>query len=443
MIRRDLKPTEPYPTMTIIEDVCRREGPPGIDDYTPFNGCEHILLKQFGGSQIHNLSYKLFFGPDMLLKDYDPNVSRGSKPSDHLKFLEELGESPSSLEDFVRDTCVGYKMCNYGLGPTLRYAKPVPVTYDDDGEMSLMSDLTEEEPSLPEETSEVDDIKRLIFVIKNIHYESCNYTKIQLNMFSFIKEYYMLKEEIGENSINVHRIGMLIKVGRMFRFASDDLNSFKMTTEHDWSYFQKCDEWTIFINEFLKRKGRLYALAAEYYEIMNALGFKIKDENPLAYNNSFISSLPCTYLPTNDEYLRNVLGVRNKIIDDGSRIVDYYDWAMEEDVDFKLRYSEFVSTALSNNPRVLPEEYNFDTALSGYFTYLGLSSDTINALKSYFGTSKGFITFKYNGKSEYFDFNLKKESFTYVPDRLIEVLSNNYKSTLMFQEMSIFSVLSL
>lgn len=309
-----------YPSKSVIEDLIMRDGPATDKDFTPFEGKKEIVDGQFSGSQRHKFRINDFIQHN---KNRDLDPSR-IKESNYYGQLEEAGmgfagyttledmmeggvESPA-VADYVKMLCVGFKKDN-----TSPYRKNADVltrtvrNIDGDGDDAIeekyMVNRSDEQQISNEEYEQI--VKELPYIIKSIWHYSKLY---QANLFSFAFAYYDIISKKSRNKVIVtdfrdYTTYQIRKDGSYLReFVHEDDNKYII--------YPKVTKIFIIPDSHITE----YSLCMKFLESLKKLGIDYRDEDPASYNNEFVNSIVCTYLPSNEQYFNEYKDVDAEII---------------------------------------------------------------------------------------------------------------------------------
>lgn len=302
---RETKHVRPYPNRGIVEDVVSRYGAPDVYSFTPFKGKKKVLDDQFTGSQRSKFRLDVFLQEASGTNDFNPTrakrtISEGILSEKEEKptgvFLEDFiqdGVEDKAIEDWIIMLCVGLKTNN--TSPLRKYATYQTRTirnYSEDGDEAV-----EEKMLLMQETDalsneEFEEITReLPYLIKSIWTYSKMY---QANLFSFAFAYQDIYDRKHRVSITDFRDYPTYLIKRNGEFE----RQFVHEADNKYTIYPKVTKIFIYPGDHPAEFG----LCSKFMRYLQKLGIDYHDEDPLMYNNDFVNSLICTYLPTNDEY---------------------------------------------------------------------------------------------------------------------------------------------
>lgn len=316
---RETRYLQTYPNKSVLKDVITREGPAKYEDFTPFDGMEHLIKEQIKGK-----ASSKFVLADMFKhytnRDLDPSRIKVSKSYGPLQedardlagyvTLDDIvtveGSKSKSVEDYFRNLLIGYKIDNKS---PMRFATEqyTHVFVDDeDGEAieERMLINKEYEDDVPNEEF-VEIMAELPYLLKSIWSQSKLY---KVNLFSLFLAYCDLVKRHNKKVITVtdfrdYNIYLIKKNGDFNRVAIHEDDNKYDTYRDAIAIFTNPGTHTMEVN-----------LCKKYMYCMDRLGIDYRDENPLDYNNEFIESVICTYLPTNEQYFLEYKDVDAEII---------------------------------------------------------------------------------------------------------------------------------
>lgn len=314
---RETRHVRPYPNRGIIEDVVLRDGPADIYSFTPFNGKKKILDDQFSGSQRAKFRLDAFLQEASGNQDFNPRRAKRTKSEGILSekednptgiYLEDFivnGVEDKAVEDYLIMLCVGFKTNNTSpMRKYVTYQTGMVHSFSDDGD-----DAIEEKMLLLQETdalsnAEFEEITReLPYLIKAIWTYSKMY---QANLFSFAFAYQDIFERKHKVSITDFRDYPTYLIKRNGEFE----RQFNHEADNKYTIYPKVTKIFIYPGDYPAEFG----LCSKFLRCLKKLGIDYHDEDPLLYNNDFINSLVCTYIPTNDEYFSECRGVDIEIM---------------------------------------------------------------------------------------------------------------------------------
>lgn len=303
---RETKHVRPYPSKTVIEDLVSRDGPADENSYTPFEGKKIMLDRQFSGRQRSKFKLKEFLS---YCSNRDLNPSRVAETKVVGMLIEQTGKVGSyvTLEDMIKDgvenpgvakylqdLCVGFKKDNTSPYNTNAEYQTITITNrdGDDGEVEekmLINRVDYDEIS----NAEYEEIlKHIPYLIKSIW----SYSKLyKANLFSFMFAYQDIYERkrgrVTITDFADYPTYLLKSDGTYVRpFSHSDDNKYTIYPAATKIFLQP------------SRHTAEFDLCTKYLKYLKILGIDYHDEEPLDYNNDFVNSLLCTYLPNNDEY---------------------------------------------------------------------------------------------------------------------------------------------
>lgn len=294
-----------YPSKSVIEDLVMRDGPADESSFSPFEGKRKVLQAQFSGTQAARFKISDFL-KHFERRDFDPrrvNVvatygmlsEKGTSTYTTLESLITNGIESSAVEDYLVMLCVGFKKDNTSPYVVNEEKLTRTISYiDDDGDSA-----TEEKMLINREldndlsNAEFDEIvTELPAVMKSIW--SCS--KIaKANLFSFALAYKDIIEKHGRNPI----------VQDFSNYATHYIKSdgtYKRQFSHgdDNKYTIYKNAMNIFI--YPGSYPMEFNLCRRWLDMLQLLGIDYRDEDPMEYNNEFMNSIVCKYIPSNDAY---------------------------------------------------------------------------------------------------------------------------------------------
>lgn len=303
---RETKHVRPYPSKTIIEDLVTRDGPADENSFTPFEGRKEMLESQFSGRQRNKFKLKEFLS---YCSPRDLNPSRVVETKVTGMLVEQTGVVGSylTLEDmmedgienpgvakYLQDLCVGFKKDN--TSPYNRNVEYQTITISnrdgDDGEIEekMLLTRTDYEEISNEEYENI--LREIPYLIKSIW----SYSKLyKANLFSFMFAYQDIRDKKRKDPTITdfadYSTYLLKSDGTYVRpFSHADDNKYTIYPAVTKIFLQP------------SRHSAEFDLCAKYLKYLKILGIDYHDEDPMDYNNKFVNSLLCTYVPNNDEY---------------------------------------------------------------------------------------------------------------------------------------------
>lgn len=315
---RETNYVKPYPSKLVIEDLITRDGPADANSYSPFDGKKSVVDAQFSGSQRHRFRIKDFILHNKN-RDLDPSRVKISKNHGmlqeqdkvvagftRLEDMFENGMESSSVEEYIVMLCVGFKTDNtspYKVNADIptRYISNIDGDDDIVEEKYLINRIDEDSISNADYES---IIKELPYLIKSIW----SYSKMyQANLFSFMFAYMDIIEKkhrgVSISDFMDYKTYLIKRDGTFERqfYHSDD---------NKYVIYPRVTKIFIYPGSHQVE----FNLCMKYMKYLKLLGIDYHDEDPLEYNNEFINSILCTYLPTNDEYFTKYKDVDAEII---------------------------------------------------------------------------------------------------------------------------------
>lgn len=314
---RETKHVRPYPNRGIIEDVVLRDGPADTYSFTPFSGKKKVLEDQFSGSQRATFRLDAFLNEASGNQDFNPTRAKRTKSEGILSekestptgvFLEDFmvnGVEDKAVEDYLIMLCVGFKTNNTSPIRKNRVEQTKLVrNFSDDGD-----EETEEKMLLVQETdalsnAEFEEITReLPYIIKAIWTYSKMY---QANLFSFAFAY----QDIFDRKHNVTITDFRDYPTYLIKKNGEYDRQFNHEADNKYTIYPKVTKVFIYPGDHPAEFG----LCAKFLRYIKKLGIDYHDEDALSYNNEFVNSLVCTYIPTNDEYFSEYKGIDIEIM---------------------------------------------------------------------------------------------------------------------------------
>lgn len=322
---RQTNPIWKYPNKSVLEDVISRSGEADVNNtehFTPFGGLSEIIEMQFSGKQAHRFSMSTFV--QYILSnskggsgytDFDPKRISGNtggmlRESLNNKgayvTLEDIMDNGQEIEvtSWLKNMCVGYK--TNAESPYVKGLEHYTTTvYNDEGdaEEEKMLEVRLDEGLSNEEFEDI--VRELPYVIKSIWSYSKQY---QANLFSFIYAYVKILNSGKTKNVTVTD------------FRDKDTYLLKKNGEYVRKFVHDADNKYVIYPNVIKifteprEHIDIYNLCMKFIGMLNRLGINIEDEDPTKYNNDFINSLICTYLPSNTEYFDRYKDIDVEII---------------------------------------------------------------------------------------------------------------------------------
>lgn len=317
---RETRCFEVYPSRSVIEDLVTRDGPPTEDSFTPFIGKHNIIEEQFCSTQ--KAKFKLNdFLQYVRNRDLNPSVVKVSKQYGMLEDGERVVAGYRTLEDMIVDgqespevakylimMCVGFKKDKESpyRKSQVEYTRTIRNNDGDGDEETEEKYLQEREDDRISNEEYEDTLREIPYLIKSIW----SYSKMyQGNLFSFAFAYAdIVERKHGKTDVNIQDF----RNYTMYCINKD--GSFKKTFVHgdDNKYTIYPQLTKIFITPGSYQAE--YNLCMKFLNALKVLGIDYHDEDPLQFNNEFMSKLVCTYLPGNEQYIQEYKGVDPEII---------------------------------------------------------------------------------------------------------------------------------
>lgn len=317
---RETRCFEVYPNKSVIEDIVTRDGPPTADSFTPFTGKRNIIDEQFCSTQRARFKLNDFL---QYVQNRDLNPSRvkvskkygmledGAKDIAGYRTLEDMiidGQESPEVVNYLVMMCVGFKKdrespYRKGQNEYTRTIKNSDSGEDEETEEKYLLERQDEKIS-NEEYEET--LRELPYLIKSIW----SYSKMyQGNLFSFAFAYAdIVERKKGKYDVNIQDF----RNYTMYCINKD--GTFKKVFVHGDD-----NKYTIYpqLTKIFIAPGSYqaeYNLCMKFLNALKVLGIDFHDEDPMQFNNDFMSKLVCTYLPGNEQYLREYKGVDPEII---------------------------------------------------------------------------------------------------------------------------------
>lgn len=387
MIREKKKFLE-YPSKTVLEDLATRSGPATTKNFTPFTGCEDLLMQQFSNSQYDRFNY-LDFLADNSSFEFNPYRAKVQAKVDFME-TNKL-ETFERLEDFVkdgienpvvkrwfRDACIGYKKHKAsGYGEQTRtYVSSVSYGSDDS-----VFDFRETVIANPTDVSQEDielALRKLPFYIKALWNQSVMF---KANLFSFIVAFLGITKYKAANRITPRD------------FANYETYALKGSGEYmrpfDHSMDIRTDKYKNVIRIFERPdlNQEVYGLIKGFLQTCAVLDIDFEKQDTMIFNNEFVERIVCTYLPTTQEYFKYYGEVDYEVM-----------YALKKDNLFtKSKAQIYVdpnSSIIENNERtyfrdledklfILMKDYENKTLADGYVLFGGTEQNAKDLIDHY------------------------------------------------------------
>ena len=323
MLRLNKRRILPFPSKTVLEDcLTRPSGTYSDDAYSPFRGMDHLLDEQFKPSSADSDVKSVFLMSEYLAyserQDVNPAVIRGNSdtPGENFlegekgvyRFLEDLMDREDTVEKYVRETIIGYKInskSNYKESTFVQYHKSM---YDaESGEFNDKRDSITIDTDCDVEL--IYNIRRdLSFMLKELHQHS---TRLRVHLFSFLRAYYCILKNAPDNSKRISpndfdgytlfRLNSRGDIDREFSHRRDNNNE-----QYRYGRMLVCG----FYN---KEDEHVYKLCQTIMSHYVALGIDMTNENPAKYTKEFVNSIVISHLPTNEEYISQYANIDNEL----------------------------------------------------------------------------------------------------------------------------------
>ena len=309
-----------YPNKSVIEDIVTRDGAPNEDSFSPFTGKRSVIDAQFCSSQRSRFKLGDFLQYTKN-RDLNPTIVKVSKQYGMLedserviagfRTLEDMvtnGQESRAVEDYLIMLCVGFKKDKES---PYRKAQNEPTRVirnlggDDDEATEEKYLLERDNENISNEEYE-DTLRELPYLIKSIWSYSKQY---QGNIFSFAFAYASIVEsKNGKGDVNIQDFR------NYTTYCINKDGSFKKVFVHGDD-----NKYTIYpaLTKIFIAPGSHQAefnLCMKFLNALKILGIDYRDEDPLQFNNDFMSRLICTYLPGNEQYIQEYKGVDPEIL---------------------------------------------------------------------------------------------------------------------------------
>lgn len=303
---RDTKHVRPYPSKTVIEDLVTRDGPADKNSFTPFEGKKAMLESQFSGRQRNRFKLKEFLSY-CSGRDLNPSRVVETKVDGMLVTKTGVVGKYITLEDmmvdgvenqgaakFLQDLCVGFKKDNTSPYNVNADYQTITITNrdGDDGEIEekMLINRTDYEEISNLEYEEI--LREIPYLIKSIW----SYSKMyKSNLFSFMFAY----QDIRDKKRKYPTITDFADYPTyLIKSDGSYARPFSHSDDNKYTIYPKATK--IFLQP--SRHAAEFDLCNKYLKYLRILGIDYHDEEPLDYNNKFVNSLLCTYVPNNDEY---------------------------------------------------------------------------------------------------------------------------------------------
>lgn len=317
---RETRCYEVYPNKSVIEDLITRDGPATKDSFTPFEGKRAIIDEQFCSTQRAKFKISDFL-QYVKNRDLNPAVIKVSKQYGMLEESERVVAGYRTLEDMIIDGQESAEVTKYLIMMCVGFKKDKESPYrkaqneytrtvrnyggDDDEETEEKYLLEKDNDNISNEEYE-DTLKEVPYLIKSIWSYSKQY---QGNIFSFAFAYAdMIERKNGKGDVNIQDFR------NYTTYCINKDGSFKKVFVHgdDNKYTIYPALTKIFIAPGSHQAE--YNLCMKFLNALKILGIDFHDEDPLQFNNDFMSRLVCTYLPGNEQYIQEYKGVDPEII---------------------------------------------------------------------------------------------------------------------------------
>ena len=300
---------KPIPSKSVVEDVitrpCTTGGPNDVGEYyTPFPGMSELIQKQFNGSQRERFNLRNFLDYCENM-DFDPRKTRTKemeidgivyeKESTGFVTLDDFGTDSSYIEKWITYLMIGYKKRDS------EYIKnngrnTVRVLYNEEGEATDERDLLELDQGVSlVNTSEV--LAKVPHLLKII-WEHSKKKHVHLISFLIAYEYIINVEHRDYSSVRPEHFAD--KTTFMLDGKGNIRKAFIHKDDNKGEYYPYGRKWAM--GEFPNEPS--YKAARELIVLLNEVGFKFYDENPAMFTEDLMNRMICTYIPSNDEYIK-------------------------------------------------------------------------------------------------------------------------------------------
>ncbi len=318
---RETKCFQNYPSKSVIEDIVTRSGLPDEDSFTPFAGRMEDLNSQFSGSSQQSRFKLADFLEYVKNRDLDPSAIKVAdrdgilqssvKHAGGFKTLEDLaafGNEDDTVGKYLMNLCVGFKKdSESAYNQTRDYYTRTIRNYngDDEDEIEEKYLLEQEDDRLSNEEYE-QVLTELPYLIKSMW----SYSKrMQGNLFSFAFAYAdIVERKHGSTNVSVQDFRNYTTYG----IKSDGTfwKTFIHANDNKYTIYQG------FMKVFTAPGSHMdvYSLCMKFLNSLKILGIDFHNEDPRQFNNDFIKSMVCTYLPSNEQYINEYKNVDPEII---------------------------------------------------------------------------------------------------------------------------------
>lgn len=296
----------PYPSRGIVEDVLMRSTIADVESFTPFEGLNGMIKEQLQQRSVDVSVYDILQGR----RDFDPHAARATEENARAReeCAREVRGYYSNLEDvhqsyinkYVNNVLVGFKLDKAkGLREiTQEQLMEIPTVYDEETGMGVIAtDLEEKETTFS--TEEIVTAKlKLPYVLKQLHEESIKMCGSLLSFIIAIERLYDIHREDEYYVITPREVvamGVYKVDGRgniTLRFDISENTRDPLRNLISWARGNQPQSlgWVAYKN---------------LIQVTNVLDLDIKKENANVYTSSYIDAIVCTYLASNEEYIRS------------------------------------------------------------------------------------------------------------------------------------------
>lgn len=295
-----------YPNKTVLEDLLTREGEATEDSWSPYTGKRDVIAEQWGGQWRQKWNLNKFLEMHMN-RDVDPaKIGRAgnasgtdsNRPCETLEDTMSGGLEPQSVLVYVRSLFVGCKIDTNSPFRLDTQTTRMVNSFDEDGDSSVSEADLEIRQDDDEISNKLYDetIREMPYIIK---YLWCLSKSMKVNLFSFIFAY-----------------ARCIEYNEFYTVTSRDFlkyPTYKITPtgEPDGQFDHKnANKYvggpyrnTVAMFQYRDAHPLEFHYIDKFIKGLKVLGLDFKNENCLDYNNEWINSLVCTYLPSNDFYI--------------------------------------------------------------------------------------------------------------------------------------------
>jgi hypothetical protein len=283
------------PAKKVITDLVSRNGFPDDDSVSPYKGQAKEFSRQFALGEIPVSALALIDSQADYNADkqqpgfgvYMPEVIRSGV---HARRFEEIDES--YVVQYLKNVITGIKINrNNSIREENRRVRELNVMEDSDGDFVEVSATLEERYEISA-TDMQKYMEKLPYLLKRLHDKS---KESGISLLSLLIAYEKAKKSVVLKNHDV-KPGEILAEGVYFMSSSGNITTRVTENKH-----KVHEVWMKWIRGYEEFRDSYFYDAMELLNICDALKLSIAEEDPLEYQEDFISSLAITYIAKNRE----------------------------------------------------------------------------------------------------------------------------------------------